>query len=157
MTAADLAPLAVGPLIHVELADLVFTLDHLHRLRRPQSEGIDGASRPASARTAVVVAGSRRIARDDDLDGTAVALPFIRPRICAHEPLPLFTCGRIAASSGYSGSSTIVRRCKSEGVRRSGSAPRSHDDFNRLLLRSRPLRPTPARPASAALGLRLPR
>src|SRR3954470_7214320 len=71
MTSADLAPLAVGRLVHVELTDLVLTLDHLDRLRRPQSECIDGAGGPAPARNAVVVAGSRRIACDNDLDGTA--------------------------------------------------------------------------------------
>src|SRR5690349_3690654 len=97
MTSTGLAPLAIRPLVHVELADLVFTLDHLHRLRRPEGECIDWASGPAPAVRAVAVAGPGRVACDDDLDGTAEALPFIRLVICAHEPLPLSHGGRIAA------------------------------------------------------------
>src|SRR5262249_15728592 len=84
MTSAALAPLAVAQLVHVELADLLFTLDHPHRLRRPQSEGVDGASRPTPAWDAVIVAGSCRVACDDDLHGTAVAPPLIRLLFCAH-------------------------------------------------------------------------
>src|SRR5215831_12818540 len=93
MTSANLAELAVGPLVHVELADLVFTLDHLYRLRRPQSECINGASRPAPAGRAVVVASSGGVSCNDDLDGTAVALPFICLLICAHGSLPSLASG----------------------------------------------------------------
>jgi hypothetical protein len=88
MASTGLAPLAICPLIQVELADLVFTLDYLHRLRRPESKCIDRGRGPASAGHAVAVANPRRIACDDDLDGTTKALPFIGLLICAHESLP---------------------------------------------------------------------
>src|SRR5882672_6025261 len=84
MAAAGLAPLPVALLVRVVLADLVFSLRHLDRLGLPERECVDRAGGPAPAGGAVAVAGALRIARDRDLDGTAVALPFKGLLILAH-------------------------------------------------------------------------
>ncbi len=42
MTSTDIAPLATRPLVRVELADLVFTFNHLHCLRRPRARCYTG-------------------------------------------------------------------------------------------------------------------
>src|SRR5207248_7626825 len=97
---ADLAPLAVATLVHVELADQLFTLDYLHRIRRPECECVDRTRGPAPAGDAVVVASGNRIACDDDLDGTTEALPFILLLICAHDPLQFLACQPDRPSSG---------------------------------------------------------
>src|SRR5262249_14775657 len=116
------APWAISPLVRVVLADLVFTLDHLHRVLRPECERIDRACGPAPAVLAVVVAGPRRIACHDDLDGTAVALPFVPLLLCAHEPP--FACrgARITRSRA----STEPRRQPS--WRRVARARRAHGE-----------------------------
>src|SRR5436190_23352172 len=75
MAAADLAPLAIAPLVLVVLADLVFALGHLDRIGVPECECVDRAGGPAPAARAMAVAGACRIARDDDRDGTTEALP----------------------------------------------------------------------------------
>src|SRR5438128_5746886 len=84
MAAADCAPLAVTALVLVVLADVVFSLRHLDRLRLPEREGVHGPGGPASTRGAVTVARALWVARDGDLDGTAVALPFEGLLILAH-------------------------------------------------------------------------
>ena len=89
MAAADLAPLAIAPLVLVVLADLVFSLGHLDRLGLPERECVDRAGGPAPAGRAVAVAGAHRIAGDDNLDGTAVALPLEGLLILAHKSLSL--------------------------------------------------------------------
>src|SRR5438128_6351256 len=85
MAAADLAPLAIAPLVLVVLADLVFSVGHLDRLGFPERECVDRAGGPAPAVGAMAVAGAHRIARDDNRDSTAEALPFEGLFILAHE------------------------------------------------------------------------
>src|ERR1035437_10943361 len=84
MAAADFAPLAIVVLVLVLLADLVFSLRHLDRLGLPERECVGRSGGPASAGGAVAVARALRVARDGDLDGTAVALPFEGLLILAH-------------------------------------------------------------------------
>src|SRR6266550_805113 len=85
MAAAGLAPLPVAPLVLVVLADLVFSLGHLDRLGLPERECVDRAGGPAPTGGAVAVASALRIARDDNRDSAAEALPFERLFILAHE------------------------------------------------------------------------
>src|SRR5215207_1345815 len=85
MTAADLAPLPVAPLVLVVLADLVFSLGHLDRLGPPERECVYRRGGPAPTGIAMAVAGALRIARDDDRDGAAPALSFEALFILAHE------------------------------------------------------------------------
>src|SRR3978361_573807 len=87
MAAADLAPLAIAPLVLVVLADLVPPLSHLDRLWLPERECVDRAGGPAPAGAAVAVARAHRIAGDRNPDRTAVALPFEGLLILAHEAL----------------------------------------------------------------------
>src|SRR5215216_5377576 len=83
MAAAGLAPLPVGALVGVVLADLVLPLDDLDRVVGPERECVDRAGGPAPAGLAVAVAGLR-VAGDDDLDGAAIALAFVGLFIRAH-------------------------------------------------------------------------
>ena len=76
MATAGRAPLAIAAVVLVVLPDLVRSLRHLDRVGLPQRERVDGAGRPAPAGRAVTVARTHRVARDDELDGAAVALPF---------------------------------------------------------------------------------
>src|SRR6266480_3014259 len=85
MTAADLAPLPIAPLVLVVLADLVFSLGHLDRLGLPERERVDRAGGPAPTGGAMAVASAHRIARDDNRDGAAEALTFEGLFILAHE------------------------------------------------------------------------
>src|SRR5215208_2029453 len=91
---AGLAPLPVGLLVLVVLADLVLALGHLDRLGLPEREGVDRAGRPAPAILAVAVAGTLGIARDFDLHGSAEALSGVR-LFFAHES-SLFDALRVA-------------------------------------------------------------
>src|SRR3954452_14476674 len=84
MAAAGLAPLPVGALVGVVLADLVLPLDDLDRVGGPERECVDRAGGPAPAGFAVAIAGALRIAGDDNPDGAAVALPFVGLFILAH-------------------------------------------------------------------------
>src|SRR6266513_4339716 len=85
MAAADLAPLPIAPLVVVVLADLVFSLGHLDRLGLPERECVHRAGGPAPTGGAVAVASALRIARDDNRDSSAKALPFEGLFILAHE------------------------------------------------------------------------
>src|SRR5919108_6306400 len=85
MAAADLAPLPIAPLVLVVLADLVLSLGHLDRLGLPERECVDRPGGPASTGGAMAVASALRIARDDNLDSAAVALPVEGLFILAHE------------------------------------------------------------------------
>src|SRR5215208_7216912 len=85
MASAELAPLPIGPLVLVVLADLVFSMGHLDRLGLPERECVDRAGGPAPTGGAMAIAGSLGIARGDDLDGAAEALPFESLFILAHE------------------------------------------------------------------------
>src|SRR4051794_29957764 len=85
MAAAGLAPLPIGPLVLVVLADLVFSLGHLDRLSWPKREGIDRAGGPAPAVGAMAVAGAYGLTRHGDSYGTAEALPCEGLFIRAHE------------------------------------------------------------------------
>src|SRR5881392_3101835 len=85
MTAADLAPLPIAPLVLVVLADLVFSLGHLDRLGLPERECVDRAGGPAPTGSAMAVASALRIARDLNRDSAAEALPFEGLFILAHE------------------------------------------------------------------------
>src|SRR4051795_12894538 len=84
MAAAGLAPLPIGPLVRVVLADLVLSLRDLDRLGLPERECVDRAARPAPAGFAVAVAGALWIAGDHDRHRTAVALPLVSLFIRAH-------------------------------------------------------------------------
>src|SRR5215211_6881996 len=85
MAAAGLAPLPIAPLVRVVLADLVFPLGHLDRLRLPECERVDRAGGPAPTGGAMAVAGALRVARDLDRDSAAVALPLVGLLILIHE------------------------------------------------------------------------
>src|SRR5436189_6388069 len=97
MTAADLAPLPLAPLVLVVLADLVFSLGHLDRLGIPERERIDRAGGPAPTGRAMAVARAHRIAPDDNLDSAAEALPFEGLFILAHEFSLRSSASRIVA------------------------------------------------------------
>src|SRR6266571_8964103 len=114
MAAADLAPLAIAPLVLVVLADLVFSLAHLDRLGFPERKCVDRAGRPAPAGGAMAVAGAHRIARDDNRDSTAEALPREGLFILAHE-LSL----RLSASRSRSRRYSEQRWSRQAGRRRS--------------------------------------
>src|SRR4051794_6102995 len=85
MSAADLAPLPVAPLVLVVLGDLVLPLGHFDRLELPEGERVDRPGGPAPTGSAMAVAGALGIARDDNRHGAAVALPFKGLVIVAHE------------------------------------------------------------------------
>src|SRR6266516_3149027 len=85
MAAADLAPLPIAPLVLVVLIDLVFSLGHLDRLGLPERECVDRAGGPAPTGGAMAVASALRIARDNDRDSAAKALPFEGLFVLAHE------------------------------------------------------------------------
>src|SRR4030095_14562711 len=85
MAAAGLAPLPIALLVRVVLADLVFSLGHLDRLGLPERECVDGAGGPAPTGSAMAVASALRIARDDNRDSAAEALPLESLFILAHE------------------------------------------------------------------------
>src|SRR5687767_1107244 len=84
MAPAELAPLPIGPLVRVVLADLVLSLGHLDRFGLPQRECVDRTGGPAPTGSAMAIARPLGIARDDDLDGAAVALPIEGLFILAH-------------------------------------------------------------------------
>src|SRR5437867_10717833 len=102
MAAADLAPLAIAPLVLVVLADLVVSLGHLDRLGFPERECVDRAGRPAPAVGAMAVAGAYRIARDLKRDSTAEALSCEGLFILAHQ-LSLRLSASRSRSRGYTG------------------------------------------------------
>src|SRR5436189_3299306 len=85
MAAAGLAPLPVAPIVLIVLADLVFSLGHLDRLGLPERECVDRAGGPAPTGSAMAVASALRIARDDNRDSAAEALPLEGLLILAHE------------------------------------------------------------------------
>src|SRR5947207_13910776 len=97
MTAADLAPLPIAPLVQVVLADLVFTLGHLDRLGLPEREGVDRGGGPAPTGLAMAVASALRIARYFNRDSAAPALPLEGFFVLAHEfSVSLGVCRDIA-------------------------------------------------------------
>src|SRR4051812_16552557 len=101
MAATGLAPLAIGLLVLVVLADLVFSLGHLDRIGVPESECVDRAGGPTPAVGAMAVAGAYRLARDGNRDSTAEAVPCERLFILAHVP-SLRPSQRRPRSRGYS-------------------------------------------------------
>src|SRR3954471_13052972 len=94
MAAADLAPLPVGVVVLVVLADLVFAPRDRDRLGLPERERVDRARGPAPARGAMAVADALRIARDFERDSAAEALPRVGPLLLAHQVSRGSSCGR---------------------------------------------------------------
>src|SRR5436189_2581726 len=85
MTAAELAPLPIAPLVQVVLADLVLSLGHLDRLGLPEREGVDRGSGPAPTGLAMAVPSPLRIARYFNRHSAAPALPLEGLFILTHE------------------------------------------------------------------------
>src|SRR5690242_98736 len=71
MAAAGFAGLAIADRCLVVGDDVVLALGDLHRIRRPEGEGIHRTRRPVAAGTAVAIAHGGGLTGYFDLDGTA--------------------------------------------------------------------------------------